>query len=70
MYLSLSARKKNLRNAFNVSKRAYKYVSGLKIILIDDVYTTGSTAKYAAIALKRAGALKVSILTFSRSLKN
>ncbi|QTP64373.1 ComF family protein [Candidatus Liberibacter africanus] len=68
--LSLSARKRNLHNAFNVPQYFYKYVDGSKVVLIDDVYTTGSTAKFADVALKKAGAEKVSILTFSKSLKN
>lgn len=68
--LSLSARKRNLHNAFHVPQYAQKYIAGFKILLIDDVYTTGATAKYAAIALKKAGAKSISILTFSRSLKN
>ncbi|ACT56782.1 hypothetical protein Q7M76_00885 [Candidatus Liberibacter asiaticus] len=59
-----------MRNAFNVPQYVSKHVAGLKILLIDDVYTTGATAKCAAIALKKAGAMTVSILTFSRSLKD
>lgn len=68
--LSLSARKKNLYNAFTVPEGLEKYVSGLKVLLIDDVYTTGATARAAAIAIKKAGAKRVSILTFARSALN
>ncbi|WP_259345142.1 ComF family protein [Candidatus Liberibacter sp.] len=68
--LSLSARKKNLQNAFIVPQDAQKHIKGLKILLIDDVYTTGATAHSAMNALKKAGAASVSILTFSRSYKS
>ncbi|MBY7649290.1 MAG: ComF family protein [Candidatus Liberibacter europaeus] len=66
--LSLSARKKNLYNAFSVPEDFVKYISGLKVLLVDDVYTTGATTRAATIALKKAGAISVRILTFARSL--
>ncbi|WP_246197180.1 ComF family protein [Cytobacillus depressus] len=37
-----------------------------KILLIDDIYTTGSTLRHAAKCLKKAGALSVSSLSFAR----
>jgi predicted amidophosphoribosyltransferase len=41
-------------------------VEGKRILLIDDVMTTGSTAAACALALKRAGAAKVALLTVAR----
>ncbi|MBP7992836.1 MAG: ComF family protein, partial [Candidatus Magasanikbacteria bacterium] len=38
------------------------------ILLIDDVYTTGSTMQAAAMALKKAGAKKVRGFTLARGL--
>ncbi|ANC78605.1 hypothetical protein ABE65_018100 [Fictibacillus phosphorivorans] len=41
-------------------------VKGQKVILVDDVYTTGSTLRYAAKVLIEAGARKVSSITLAR----
>lgn len=41
-------------------------VEGRRVLLIDDVLTTGATANAAARALLRAGAREVDILTFAR----
>ena len=59
--LSRSERKRNLAGAFEVRER----VRGT-LILVDDVYTTGSTMNEAARALKRAGAERVEVLTAAR----
>ena len=40
-------------------------VAGLRILLIDDVYTSGGTALSCATALKKAGAKEVGILTLT-----
>ncbi|MEW9108947.1 MAG: ComF family protein [Cytobacillus gottheilii] len=41
-------------------------LSGKQIVLIDDIYTTGSTLRHAAILLKEAGAKTVTSLTVAR----
>ncbi len=53
--LSREARRRNLRDVFVANQR----VSGRRIVLIDDVMTTGATCDAAATALKRAGATHV-----------
>lgn len=58
------ARRKNVRLAFAVSRP--EAVQGRSVILIDDVYTTGATVEECALALKRAGAKRVSALTLAR----
>lgn len=53
--LSAVERKQNLRTVFQVTER----LDGLRILVIDDVYTTGSTIEAMAHVLKAAGADKV-----------
>lgn len=54
-------RRINMLGAF----RAGEEVKGKVVLLIDDVYTTGSTAEACAIALREAGASHISVLTFA-----
>lgn len=57
-------RLKNVRNAFDVFHP--EMVKNKRIVLIDDVFTTGSTLKECARVLKRAGAKSVDALTIAR----
>lgn len=59
--LSFSKRKENVKNAFSASKDA----KGKSILLLDDVMTTGATVEEAAATLKKRGAEKVCVLTFT-----
>ena len=56
-------RERNVAGAFAVSKE----VQGRRILLIDDVFTTGATARAAACALLGAGAIEVQVLTIARA---
>ena len=40
-----------------------------RVVLVDDVYTTGATVSAAAGALKRAGAASVAVVTFARTVR-
>jgi ComF family protein len=59
--LSNSARRLNVAKAFRAGN-----VQGKRILLIDDVMTTGATAAACASALKQAGARRVALLTVAR----
>ncbi len=61
--LSNTRRRQNVAGAFAGKKGAAR---GLRILLIDDVMTTGATASACAGALKRAGARSVTLLTLAR----
>ncbi len=58
------ARRTNLKNAFAVVKP--QQLAGKKILLVDDVFTTGTTVNECARVLKKAGAAEVMVLTLAR----
>jgi len=62
--LSGKARRRNLKNAFRVTDP--DSVAGKRVLLIDDVFTTGTTVNECAGILKQAGAGKVLVLTLAR----
>lgn len=64
--LSATERVSNVRGAFAVRDPAL--VRGKRVLLIDDVYTTGSTVAECARVLKQAGAQAVSVATVARAL--
>ncbi len=59
-----------LRGAFKVPLEQRAVVRDATILLIDDVYTSGATANAAALALKRAGAARVTLLCWARVIKD
>ena len=61
-------REANVRGAFAVPPQAEIAVRGRRMLVVDDVYTTGMTVSAVARALKRAGAAEVDVLTFARVL--
>jgi len=61
--LSASERRSNLKGAF----QAMKSVQGKRLLLIDDVITTGSTVAECAKQLLKAGARQVTVLSIARS---
>lgn len=63
--LSPAERLKNIEGAFEVIETAA--INGKRILLIDDVFTTGSTIAECAKMLRCAGAAEVSSFTFARA---
>lgn len=66
--LSAPAREDNVRGAFSVPERRQPDVFGRRLVLVDDVFTTGATVTAATRALKRAGATDITVLTFARAI--
>jgi ComF family protein len=62
--LASAGRRRNVAGAFVL--RANQNLAGKKILLIDDVMTTGATAGACAAVLKRGGAKSISLLTLAR----
>jgi competence protein ComFC len=61
--LSAKERKKNIRNAFEVLDP--QDVKGKRLILVDDVFTTGATAQECSKVLKKAGAKEIHVMTLT-----
>ena len=64
--LSRSERRKNIKGAFSI--RHPERIKGRKIVLVDDVYTTGATVNECARVLMKAGAEFVDVLTLARAV--
>lgn len=62
--LTRTERRRNVAMAFQATGRA-----PVSVTLVDDVYTTGATATAAASALRKAGARKVEVVTFARTIR-
>jgi ComF family protein len=64
--LTRAQRADNLQGAFKVLPAMRPLIEGRRILLVDDVLTTGSTVNAASRALLRGGARTVDVLTFAR----
>lgn len=65
--LSKYSRQKNLENAFDIkSNKVARLIEGKKILIIDDIFTTGATANECSKVLKFHGANEVFVLTLAR----
>ena len=54
-----------MAGAFAVAEAAKPELAGAKVVLLDDVITTGATARACARVLKRAGAARVDVLALA-----
>lgn len=64
--LNKSQRSANLANAFQVTDP--QLVKGKHLLLVDDVMTTGATVDACALALMKAGAMRVDVMTLARAI--
>jgi ComF family protein len=65
--LTRHQRRENMRGAFAVASP--ELISARQVVLVDDVFTTGTTVSECARVLRRAGASKVWVATVARTLK-
>ena len=67
--LSADQRRRNVAGAFKVDRAHASRVRGKKVVVVDDVITTGATAEACARVLKRAGAARVDVLALARAVE-
>jgi ComF family protein len=65
--LTRHQRRENIRGAFVVARP--EQIAGRQVLLVDDVFTTGTTVSECARVLHRAGAAKIYVATVARTLK-
>ncbi|MBR2707523.1 MAG: ComF family protein [Mogibacterium sp.] len=63
--LGAEERRLNISGAFELRERRHPLIEGRSILLIDDIYTTGSTIDEIASLLKAAGASRVDFLAYA-----
>ena len=63
--LTRNERRRNVATAFLATRNV-----PARVVLVDDVYTTGATADAAASALRKAGAREVEIVTLARTIRS
>jgi ComF family protein len=68
--LRFRKRKSNLRSAFEINPNYLEPIRGKNIMIVDDIFTTGSTVNECAKILKKNGVGRVFILTIARTLLN
>lgn len=64
--LSAEARRRNVAHVFRLRPRYAEEIKDMRILLVDDVLTTGATAEACTRVLLRAGAAAVDVLTLAR----
>lgn len=65
--MSLQQRRRSVAGAFKVDDRSA--VTGRTVVLVDDVLTTGSTANACARELRRAGAMRIELISWARVVR-
>lgn len=62
--LGLQERRQNVAGAFGAGGKVPR-----RVVLIDDIYTTGSTVSGCAAALRKAGAERVDVVALARAVR-
>lgn len=68
-HLTRAERTRNVRGAFAVRPRHAAALAGRRVLLVDDVFTTGATVAAVARALRRGGAATVDVVTLARVVR-
>lgn len=66
--LEKDKRLENIQGSFEINKELKKLIKNKRILIVDDVFTTGSTSNECAKVLKKAGASSVFVLTVAKTL--
>lgn len=67
--LRAKERRSNVRHAFDVHPKWQDAAQGAKVVLVDDVLTTGATVEACTRALERVGVSRVDVLTLARVVR-
>jgi len=65
--LDFKLRKENVKDVYEFNKQHKTIIKGLKVLLIDDIFTTGATCNEVAGVLLKAGAKEVNVLTIAHT---
>lgn len=68
-HLSRLGRRRNVQGAFEFGRRERQLVAGKRVLLVDDVITTGATVEGCCRALLSAGAVSVDVLALARVVR-
>ena len=68
--LSGGERRRNVRGAFSVRRGREDIVAGRRVLLVDDVLTSGATASACARALRAARAASIDVVTLARAVRD
>lgn len=69
-FLNAKERIRNVSRAFTLNRHYKAQIKNKKIVLVDDVYTTGATVNECTKVLMRAGAAEVNVLTLARVVRS